>query len=451
MIARISRFALSAAVWAVERFYDVGRIGSPIPNGPIIVIANHPNSLMDGLIVMKAAGRMIRPLGKAPLFEQPLLGHILRGLNALPIYRPQDYPGETWRNESTFEAAVTALHGGDAILIFPEGLTHSQMRLAPLKTGAARLAFEAEESASWQLGLKVVPVGLTYQRKHAFRGRVAVSVGPPVDVSRWREARERDGWAAVESLTEALRQALERVTLNVSTRRDRALVETAEKLYAAEKRLTSPRRREGLAPRLPRLQRFASGLAALRVADPDRYQRLAAEVQAYRNRLALLGVSEGDLPSRFPARAVIRYVIVQGIILTLVTPLALAGTLAWYLPYRSPRLSLSLYRPALEVVATVKLATAILAFPLTYAVWLGLAWWLGGMRVLVGTATLLPLIGLMALVWRDRWSAVREDARIWWRALRAKRLREEMVRRRRELVREFDELAHVVTDVEGDR
>lgn len=441
MIARLARFVLRAAVWAVDRFYEVGRVGSSIPSGPILIIANHPNSLMDGLIVMKVAGRRVRPLGKAPLFEQSILGDILRGLDALPVYRPQDYPGETWRNESTFSAAVAALGDGDAVLIFPEGLSHSETRLAKIKTGAARLALEAEEAADWKLGLRIVPIGLTYQRKHAFRGAVAVSIGEPLLVAGWRERRERDAWGTVESLTAAMREALEDVTVNVPTRQDRVLVETAEKLYAAEKGLSSARAREGLAPRLRRLQRFARGLALLRVTDPEAYEKLAAQVQSYRHRLLLLGVSEGELPRRFPPSVVLRYVVVEGVILLLGLPLAVAGTVVWYLPYKSPKLSLDLYRPVYEAVASVKLATALVAFPLTYAAWLALAWWAGGVRALVVVAIVLPLLGLVALFWRNRWSAVREDVRVWWRALRARRLRGEMVRRRQELVREFDELA----------
>ncbi len=57
-------------MWALDRFYEVGRLGREIPQGPVLLIANHPNSVMDALVVMKVARRRVRPLAKAPLFEQ---------------------------------------------------------------------------------------------------------------------------------------------------------------------------------------------------------------------------------------------------------------------------------------------------------------------------------------------------------------------------------------------
>jgi len=438
LLVPFSRLVVKCAMWAVDRFYEVGCIGQPIPQGPVLVIANHPNSLMDALIVMKIAGRRVRPLAKAPLFEDALVGHMLKGLGALPVFRPQDHPGETWKNEGTFKAAETALLQGEAVLIFPEGLSHSEASLARMKTGAARIAFATEEAAGWQLGLRVLPVGLTYHRKHAIRGRVAVAVGESFDVARWREARGENEWDAVESLTDVMREALEKVTLNLPTQEDRALLEAAETLYAAEKGLTRPRAREKLAPRLPRLQRFAEALAWLHIADPELYEQLGAEVRRYREHLELLGVKEGEVPERFHLLRVVRYAAVQGLALVIGLPLAIAGTIIWYLPYKSPRLSLNLYRPEYEAVASLKLATALLAFPTIYILYVAAAWWIGGVRALVTVAVVTPLLGIVALRWRDRWRAVREDVQVFWRSMRMRAVRQQLTTRRRALVVEFE-------------
>ncbi len=442
MVGTFSRLLARAAMWGLRRFYHVSRVGPPIPDGPVLVIANHPNSLIDALVVMELAGRRVRPLAKSGLFAHPLMAPVLKGLSALPVYRRQDdAKGEGVDNEHTFSAAIAALRSGEAVLIFPEGLTHSRPHLAPMKTGAARIALRAEEASDWSLGLRVAPVGLTYHRKHAFRGRVAAMVGRPLKVSTWRERRQSDEWGSVESLTEAMGRALGQVTLNVSTHEDRELIEAAETIYATEKRLAKPRQRDGLGRRLPRLQRFADAVAWLRDTDRGSYERLAASVRTYRRRLALLGANEGDLPRRFRALPVLRYTLFHGLALLVALPIALAGSLVWYLPYKSPKLSIGYYRPDFEAVATLKLATALLAFPVTYTLWLTIAWLIGGVWALFFVAIALPIAGAVALRWRDRWGMVREDARLFWRSVKRRDLREQLLGRRKTLVSEFDRLA----------
>src|SRR5690606_37832096 len=121
-----------------------------------------------------------------PLFRHPLIGPVLKALGGLPVYRRQDHPDQMHQNERTFEAAIGALHAGEAVQIYPEGQSHSEARLTPFKTGAARIAFKAEADADWQLHLKIVPVGLTYTRKPFFRGRAAAVVGEPFAICDWR-------------------------------------------------------------------------------------------------------------------------------------------------------------------------------------------------------------------------------------------------------------------------
>ncbi len=171
----LPRIITKLAAWAVAVFYDVERTGPELAEGSVLVTANHPNALVDPLVIFRTGGRPTRPLAKAPLFEQALVGTILRGLGGLPVYRRQDNPDQMHLNERTFDAAIESLQRKEAVQIFPEGQSHSEPSLAPLRTGAARIAFMAEEGADWSLGLQVQPVGLTYTRKHLFRGRVVAA------------------------------------------------------------------------------------------------------------------------------------------------------------------------------------------------------------------------------------------------------------------------------------
>ena len=399
MLVVIARLLARAAVQSTRIFYELGRQGPQLPAGPLVVVANHPNSWMDALVIFCTAGRRVRPLARAPIFDRFVIGHVLRGLDGLPVYRPQDDPEQVHRNETTFDAAVAALGAGEAILVFPEGESHSDPGLAPLKTGAARIALRAEEARGWNLGLQVVPVGLTYRRKTAFRGRAAAYVGEAFPVAPWRHAYEEDPAAAVRALTDAIAEALERVTLILSDVEDQALVDAAEALYAAERGLSEPGE-EALAARLPRLKLFEEGVNWLRAHDAERLSRLASAVASYRWRLLRLGIREGELPESSPMHLEARRIGVQVTLAVLEIPLALLGLAAWYLPYASPRPLFWVYKPVYEARATVKLVHALVAFPLTYALWLALAWHTGGAALAAFVVVLLPLAGLAALHWR---------------------------------------------------
>jgi glycerol-3-phosphate O-acyltransferase / dihydroxyacetone phosphate acyltransferase len=285
--------------WAAGVFQTIERTGGPIPDGPVLVVANHPNSLLDPLVIFRVAGRPTRPLAKAPLFEQRFIGTLLRGLGGLPVYRAVDDAAQMHRNDETFRGAIAALHSGDAIQIYPEGKSHSEPALAPLRTGAARIALGAEAQHAWTLGLRIVPVGLTFDHKSRFRSRVLATIGEPFTITGLQELHEADSVAAVRALTQRIADGLAAVTLNLQEAHDALLIDAAERLYTREKRETGWRQRDPLAERVPRLQAFARGLASLREHDPARHQRLARAVELYRRRASLLGSRDGDVPPRY--------------------------------------------------------------------------------------------------------------------------------------------------------
>ena len=427
--------------WAVAIFYEIERAGPSVPDGPVLVTANHPNALVDPLVIFHTAGRTTRPLAKAPLFEQALVGTMLRGLGGLPVYRRQDDPALMHLNDRTFDAAIAALQEGGAVQIYPEGQSHSEPALTPLRTGAARIALRAEAGRGWALGLKIQPVGLTYDRKHLFRGRALAVFGEAFAVDGFRTEYERDEREAVRALTTRIQERLERVTLNFEQAEDQELVEVAERLWARQKNLAGARERKSMADRMPRLQRFAQGVRWLRVADPDRLERLRRGVRRYLRMLTLFGASEGDVPARYAPMAVARYALRQLGMLTLVLPAAILGAAIWLVPFLTTHYAAPRFRPQLDQLASYKVGTAMLVFPLWFGVALLVAAALGGTRAAAVAGLAVPILGLAAVAWRDRQAAVREDVRVFLRAWRKSEARDRMREQRAWLVAELDAVA----------
>ena len=137
-------------------FYDEIEIDGreKIPTGKVIFVANHPNGLLDPVILMMMVNYKVRFLAMSKLFAMPVISWACRKFEALPIYRakdagakggPKDAEDAAARNEGVFAEARQYLSSGGAIALFPEGATHSDPSLWPLRTGAARLAFGTEE------------------------------------------------------------------------------------------------------------------------------------------------------------------------------------------------------------------------------------------------------------------------------------------------------------------
>ena len=435
--------------WAVALFYEVERTGPGLVPGPVLVTANHPNSLVDPLLIFHTGGRQTRPLAKAPLFEHVVVGTVLRGLGGLPVYRKQDDPDQMHLNERTFDAAIAALTKGEAVQIYPEGRSHSEPSMSELRTGAARIALMAEEQAEWTLGLKVQPVGLTYEQKLFFRGRAVAAYGEPIEVAAYRSGYAQDQRAAARALTDDIRRGLLQVTLQAETTEDRELVNLAERIWAREKGEARPRERQKLSERLPRMRRFAQAYARLRAEDAEHAEELRAGVRRYQRMVTALGVREGDVPRRYEPKRVATYAAGQLAMLLLVLPAAVLGMVFWAPPYGVTRVIARRFRPRHDQVATYKLSVGFFAFP----IWLGTVcapvFLLWGLKPLVVVAIAAPVLGLAAVAWRARQAAVREDVRVFLRARRRPDAQDRLSEARADLVRQFDEIATRWSDEGG--
>lgn len=138
-------------------------------SGPILFTPNHPNALLDPLLIQFFASDFkVRFVAKAPLFKAPIFGSVLRAMGAIPVVRKIDVNTDVDYTQF-FSACVDALKQGDSIAIFPEGRSLPQPFLAPMRTGPARLFFMAHDQ---DVKIHIVPVGLNYERGSIFRSSV---------------------------------------------------------------------------------------------------------------------------------------------------------------------------------------------------------------------------------------------------------------------------------------
>src|SRR5262245_66374522 len=80
-------------------YYKVRFAGPAVPAGPVLLVANHPNSLLDPTLVVAAGSRPVRFLAKAPLFGDRKIGWVVKAAGAIPVYRKADDPSQMSKNE----------------------------------------------------------------------------------------------------------------------------------------------------------------------------------------------------------------------------------------------------------------------------------------------------------------------------------------------------------------
>jgi 1-acyl-sn-glycerol-3-phosphate acyltransferase len=388
-------------VRALARFY-YPRIevtgGALIPrDGPVLLVANHPNSLMDPVLLGIAAGRSVQLMAKAPLFDIPVFGAVMRALGMVPAYRGSDDAKQVSKNLESLAVAARQLAAGGVMGIFPEGKSHDATQLALVRSGAARLAMQGV--AAGASGLRVVPVGINYERKERFRTAVWIKVGRPIDPERWRRMHGGDEHLAMRTLTQEINARLRHCVTHLDDLAWEPLLDDVERLLPP-----APGGRKASLATLHRRKRAADAINHFQRTEPARADEAAKRVAQHAEALRAAGL---PADSRVFARRgwKLWWSRCWDIVVMLVGgAVGLIGLAHHALPYGLVRLIAG--RTAGSGRMVVALHRILFSLPI-YALWYAFVWWRMSLYFLPWVAwtwaALMPLAGLTALAVGRRW------------------------------------------------
>ncbi|MCC6701753.1 MAG: 1-acyl-sn-glycerol-3-phosphate acyltransferase [Fluviicola sp.] len=290
--------------------------------GPIIIIANHPNTLMDAWIMGHVNKRRVNFMAKATFFSSPLKRKLLGALGIIPINRKADGATEGVSNAASFDACYQLLENGGVLVVFPEGTSYLERKLRELKTGTARIALEVEKRNAGKLNVKIIPIGLNYIDADSFRGKVMVHVGKPIDIdpSLLAEYTVSQGKAA-KQLTERFRIELSRVFVTMD---DQLKEEVGNDLRALFDTKYAPEK-DGVNSTIQLLRDMKARMDEYSVVAPWKVQEIHLKSRALNVRLASAGIRSDFLDRSFRKTLYTRQYIQTVLFLIAAFPIFLFG------------------------------------------------------------------------------------------------------------------------------
>jgi 1-acyl-sn-glycerol-3-phosphate acyltransferase len=404
------------------RSVEVSGLENIPADGPVIFVGNHPNSLLDPVMVTTTCTRRVRFAAKDVLFAGPLRPFLWL-LGSVPVRRRQDQverasedgaaAGAPARvdNSSAFQELFAILASSEAFGIFPEGISHTRPELAPLKTGAARIALGA---ATKGIPVRIVPVGLHYRRRDRMRSRVLVQYGAPLVVlapglaSAGGDAALEAGESAatVRELTARIALALRAHTINVTDFDTLRVLDGARQLYRPEGVTLT------LAQQAEIMRRFIDHWTRLQHLPAIR--AFYDNVASYQASLRALGLADKDLRGDALSFLVriehivkhigFSFVLVPAAIVGIVVHLPVLGVAVW---------AGSTLTSRGDVRATIKMCTVTFLTLLGYALSTVVVWWRAPASDAVAAAAMtfgaLVLSGYAAIRVLDKQSELRRS------------------------------------------
>ncbi|MCV9389429.1 1-acyl-sn-glycerol-3-phosphate acyltransferase [Reichenbachiella ulvae] len=373
MIYQILRWITQLAIHIYYRRIEINRPELLGIKGPLIIMSNHPNTLMDPLILAALFKHQVGFLANASIFVNSMVNRVFRYLQVIPVYRQQDLaPGQVLDNTKSFGACYQHLEKNGSLMIFPEGSSIHELKLRKIKTGGIRIAFGAEDRNDFDLGIQILAVGLYYSNPLRFRSKVYLNFGEPFTLKNYQENYQKDEINTVQTLTAQLRKSMEELTIHIPDEGQEKLFIQIKKLF--KKELTRDLRAEQNQIAEFNINReISSGIRFISQYYPESFDQLKDKINTLDQLDEQLHVKSNFERGRLK-QWMLSFVKILSMLLGL--PFYLFGVIHNYIPYRIPRILAEKITHEKEYHASVSMVIGIFIFPLFYGIYLWSLTWI---------------------------------------------------------------------------
>lgn len=330
--------------------------------GPKILIANHPNTIMDAWILGAASKEPFYFMAKGTFFNTPLKRWLLNSLGLIPINRSVDEKTTGVSNEDSFEQCYRLLESGKTLAIFPEGNSFSERLLRKLKSGTARIVLQTEERNEGKLGIKVIPIGIVYQQPDKFRSAVMVRIGEPIDPLPYLDEFKSDRLKAARKLTEVFRLGLSALLVSVETK----AAETLSDKIAAILDNAYSGKGSRFEKRMNLLAEISDRISWIERNDTTLFNRIEELTNRINWQLEQLTVKGSFLERRFRSTMFILQLLQSVFGMTLALPIYLYGVVHHILPFKFAEWIMKRLVAEVEYYAPIAILLGLVIYPLNY-------------------------------------------------------------------------------------
>ncbi len=337
--------------------------------GPVIFVANHPNTLMDPLLIATLIKQRVGFVANASIFINGLVSSVFNYLHVIPIFRKADVKtGEKVDNRKSFEKCHDYLGNNGSLLIFPEGTSHYELKLREIKTGTARISLSFEDLKEFKGGLKIVPIALDYSDAIHFRSVVSVSICKAIKVVDYRKLYEENELEAIVEITEDIRKAIAEIVPQTSSKEEEIFLVKAHQFYTSfyspkTSLLKSPKQSLEVRTQVSKALQFLKKQNLELYLDTQKKLLLFSSIM--KDEKINLEIAASKKTSRF--------FILRSISLLILFPFYLVGLVFNYIPYVIPSKIFKAMKLDIEYRASVQMLIGLISFPVYYGLMMNLS------------------------------------------------------------------------------